>query len=71
MADIAIITLIQTDYNLIRDTLTMLDIKPISVKILPDDSLIRDNELYKTAYKEHKKARDKYEDVRFQLTTNK
>ena len=40
-------------------------------KILPDDSLIRDNELYKTAYKEHKKARDKYEDVRFQLTTNK
>lgn len=69
--DIAIVTLKQSDYNLIMGQLPLLDIVPISVKIIPDDSEIKDNELYKEAVKKRRKAQKEEDEIRFNLTTNK
>lgn len=48
-----------------------MDIKVISLKILPDDGPLKDDETYKALQKEYKKARNKLEDYRFNQTTNK
>ena len=45
--------------------------KVISVKIIPDDSEIKDDENYKQLLKEYKKVRDKLETYRFEKTINK
>lgn len=66
-----ILTLKESDYHLIRGQLPLLDIVPISTKILPDDSEIRDNELYKAAINKRRKAQKEEEEIRFNLTTNK
>ena len=71
MENLAIVTLKQSDYNLIMGQLPLLDIVPISVKIIPDDSEIRDNELYKEAKKKYKKAQTDKETIAFNLLTNK
>lgn len=68
--NIAIVTLKQSDYNLIMGQLPLLDIAPISVKIIPDDSEIKDNELYKEAVKKRRKAQKEEDEIRFNLTTN-
>ena len=68
--NIAIVTLKQSDYNLIMGQLPLLDIVPISVKIIPDDSEIKDNELYKEAVKKRRKAQKEEDEIRFNLTTN-
>jgi hypothetical protein len=65
--NIAILTLKQSDYNLIMQQLSLLDIVPISTKILPDDSEIKDNEVYKEAIKRRKKAQDEVDTIRFKL----
>lgn len=69
--NLAIVTLKQSDYNLIMGQLPLLDIVPISVKIIPDDSEIKDNELYKEAVKKRRKAQKEEDEIRFRLTTNK
>ena len=69
--NLAIVTLKQSDYNLIMGQLPLLDIVPISVKIIPDDSGIKDNELYKEAVKKRRKAQKEEDEIRFNLTTNK
>ena len=69
--NLAIVTLKQSDYNLIMGQLPVLDIVPISVKIIPDDSEIKDNELYKEAVKKRRKAQKEEDEIRFNLTTNK
>lgn len=68
--NIAIVALKQSDYNLIMGQLPLLDIVPISVKIIPDDSEIKDNELYKEAVKKRRKAQKEEDEIRFNLTTN-
>lgn len=68
--NLAIVTLKQSDYNLIMGQLPLLDIVPISVKIIPDDSEIKDNELYKEAVKKRRKAQKEEDEIRFNLTTN-
>ena len=68
--NIAIVTLKQSDYNLIMGQFPLLDIVTISVKIIPDDSEIKDNELYKEAVKKRRKAQKEEDEIRFNLTTN-
>jgi hypothetical protein len=65
------ITLKETDYNLIMGHFSLLDIVPISTKILPDDSEIRDNATYKDAINRRRKAQKEEDTIRFLLTTNK
>lgn len=65
------ITLKESDYNLIMGQLSLLDIVPISTKILPDDSYIRDNPVYKDAINRRRKAQKEEDTIRFLLTTNK
>ena len=69
--NIAILTLKQSDYNLIMGQLPLLDIVPISVKIIPNDSDIKDNPIYKEAVKKRRKAQKEEDEIRFNLTTNK
>ena len=69
--NIAILTLKQSDYNLIMGQLPLLDIVPISLKIIPDDSEIKDNPIYKEAVKKRRKAQKEEDEIRFNLTTNK
>ena len=65
------ITLKETDYNLIMGHFKLLDIVPISTKILPDDSDLAEDENYKHLQKKYKIARKELEDYRFNHTTNK
>ena len=69
--DIAVLTLKQSDYNLIMGQLSLLDIVPLSVKILPDDSELKDNETYQNAKKTYRKAREVKEKLAFELLINK
>lgn len=71
MENLAIVTLKQSDYNLIMGQLPLLDIVPISVKIIPDDSEIKENPIYKEAKKKYKKAQTEKETIAFNLLTNK
>jgi hypothetical protein len=71
MPNVANITLKQSDYNLIMGQFSLLDIVPISVKILPDDSDLAEDENYKHLQKKYKIARKELEDYRFNHTTNK
>ncbi len=70
MENLAIVTLKQSDYNLIMGQLPLLDIVPISVKIIPDDSEIKENPIYKEAVKKRRKAQKEEDEIRFNLTTN-
>lgn len=71
MKNLAIVTLKQSDYNLIMGQLPLLDIVPISVKIISDDSEIKENPIYKEAVKKRRKAQKEEDEIRFNLTTNK
>jgi hypothetical protein len=71
MSNLANITLRQEDYNNLLANGAFIDIKLISVKIMPDDSEIKENESYKLAIKNYKKARDIKETIAFNLLTNK
>jgi hypothetical protein len=69
MESLAILTLKQSDYNLIMGQFSLLDIKPLDVKILPDDSELKDNETYQAAKKTYRKARENKETIAFNLLT--
>lgn len=71
MANLTNLTLRQEDYNNLLANGAFIDIKLISVKIMPDDSEIKENESYKLAIKNYKKARDIKETIAFNLLTNK
>jgi hypothetical protein len=71
MANLANITISNDDYKSLLINGAFTDIKIISVKILPDDSDLKENELYKELQKKYSKARKELEDFRFQQTTNK
>jgi|GEM_PF-6826000 len=71
MSNLANITISESDYLSLLINGAFLDMKIISVKILPDDGDIKDNEAYQAAIKAYKKARNAMEDLRFKLTTNK
>jgi hypothetical protein len=71
MNKLANITIDEKDYQALLLNDAFLDIKIISVKIIPDDSEIKDDEIYKQLLKEYKKVRDKLETYRFEKTINK
>ena len=71
MGNLANITISESDYKSILLNGAFFDIKIISIKILPDDSDLKEDETYKSLQKEYKKARNRLEDYRFNLTTNK
>jgi hypothetical protein len=71
MNKLANITIDEKDYQSLLLNGAFLDIKVISVKIIPDDSEIKDDENYKQLLKEYKKVRDKLETYRFEKTINK
>lgn len=71
MDNLANITISESDYKSLLLNGAFLDIKIISIKILPNDSEIKDDVTYKALQNEYKKARNKLDDYRFQLTTNK
>jgi hypothetical protein len=71
MNKLANITIDEKDYQSLLLNGAFLDIKVISVKIIPDDSEIKDDEIYKQLLKEYKKVRDKLETYRFEKTINK
>jgi len=69
--NLANITITESDYQSLLVNGAFLDIRIISVKVLPDDSELKDDETYKQLQKEYKKARNKLEDYRFNKTTNR
>jgi len=71
MSNLANITISEDNYKSLLINGAFDGIKVISVKILPDDSDLKDNELYKELQKKYSKARKELEDFRFQQTTNK
>jgi hypothetical protein len=71
MNKLANITIDEKDYQSLLLNGAFLDIRIISVKVLPDDSEIKDDENYKQLLKEYKKVRDKLETYRFEKTINK
>ena len=71
MSNSANITISEQDYLNLLGNGAFFDIKIISIKILPDDSDLKEDETYKSLQKEYKKARNRLEDYRFNLTTNK
>jgi hypothetical protein len=71
MNKLANITIDEKDYQSLLLNGAFLDMKVISVKIIPDDSEIKDDENYKQLLKEYKKVRDKLETYRFEKTINK
>lgn len=68
---IANITLSEDDYKSLLINGAFTGIKIISVKILPDDKDLIDDEVYKQLKKDYVKSRNKLEDYRFSKTTNK
>ena len=69
--NIANITISEENYHSLLINGAFLDMKIISVKILPDDFSLKDDEIYKELKKKYAKARNELEDYRFQKTTNK
>lgn len=71
MSNLANITISEDDYKFLLFKDTFKNITVISIKILPDDKHLKEDENYKRLQKEYKKARNNLEDYRFKVTTNK
>lgn len=71
MGNLANLTISEEAYQNLLLNGAFIDIKVISVKIMPDDSAIKENPAYKDAIKNYKKARDIKETIAFNLLTNK
>jgi hypothetical protein len=69
--NLANITLSERDYQSLLLNGAFDGIKLISVKILPDDTEIKDEQMYKDLQKKYVKARNEFEDYKFKMTTNK
>lgn len=71
MSNLTILTISEGDYKSLLINGAFLDIKIISVKILPDDSNLKDNETYQLAKKAYRKAREVKEIIAFNILTQK
>ena len=71
MANLANITLRQEDYNNLLANGAFIDVKIISVKIMPDDSELKDDLVYNELVKKRSKATKELDEYRFQKITNK
>jgi hypothetical protein len=69
--NLANITLSERDYQSLLLNGAFDGIKLISVKILPDDTEIKDEQMYIELQKKYVKARNEFEDYKFKMTTNK
>lgn len=69
--NLANITLSESDYQSLLLNGAFDCIKLISVKILPDDTEIKDEPIYKELQKKYVKARNEFEEYKFKMTTNK
>jgi hypothetical protein len=69
--NLANITLSERDYQSLLLNGAFDGIKLISVKILPDDTEIKEEQMYKDLQKKYVKARNEFEDYKFKMTTNK
>ena len=69
--NLANITLSESDYQSLLLNGAFDGIKLISVKIMPDDTEIKDEPIYKELQKKYVKARNEFEDYKFKMTTNK
>ena len=71
MSNLANITISEEAYQNLLLNGAFIDIKLISVKIMPDDSDLADDENYKILQKKYRISRKDLEDYRFNKTTNK
>lgn len=69
--NIANLTMSEADYNALLVSDVFDNITLISVKILPDDLELKEDEKYKALKRAYVKSRNELEDYRFQKTTNK
>lgn len=69
--NLANLTLSESDYQSLLLNGAFDGIKLISVKILPDDTEIKDEPIYKELQKKYVKARNEFEEYKFKMTTNK
>ncbi len=69
--NIANLTMSEEDYNSLLVSDVFENITLISVKILPDDLELKEDERYKALKKAYVKSRNELENYRFQNTTNK
>lgn len=69
--NIANLTMSEEDYNSLLISDVFENITLISVKILPDDLELKEDERYKALKKAYVKSRNELENYRFQKTTNK
>jgi hypothetical protein len=69
--NLANITLSERDYQSLLLNGAFDGIKLISVKILPDDTEIKEEQMYRELQKKYVKARNEFEDYKFKMTTNK
>lgn len=69
--NIANLTMSEADYNALLVSDVFENITLISVKILPDDLELKEDENYKALKKAYVKSRNELENYRFQKTTNK
>jgi len=69
--NIANLTMSEEDYNSLLVSDVFENITLISVKILPDDLELKEDERYKALKKAYVKSRNELENYRFQKTTNK
>lgn len=69
--NIANLTMSEADYKALLVSDVFENITLISVKILPDDLELKEDENYKALRKAYIKSRNELENYRFQKTTNK
>jgi len=70
MENLAVLTMSETQFKNLISNGALLETK-YTVKILPDDSELKDNETYQNAKKVYRKARETKENLAFNLLTNK
>lgn len=70
MSNLVNITITEEEYQKLLLT-DFKNIPTISVKIIPDDSLLKDDLEYQKIKKEHKRLRDLIDKERFNKLTNK
>lgn len=71
MSNLANITISEDDYKSLLLNGAFLETKIISIKIMPDDSELKDDPIYQGLKNDYIKYRDKFEDYKFNKTTNK
>lgn len=70
MENLANITIKESDYQSLLLNGALLDIRVISVKIMPNDEVLKDDPIYKELQKKYIKARNDFEDYKFKKINN-